>query len=229
VPKQDRIRRVIIVDELDATNDPVFRSDMAYFIKQLGDAQAHLKFIFAGIAENVSELLVHHESAQRCMATIKLDRLPMDVLHDIIVEGLKQIGGSSVKDTTAYRVANPARNDLCRRAPRPIVRQDPAPDHREHRGDAAVTLGYGHDSGGATSSSRPASARCIPTSAPGSSRRCKWRPAFRWRTCASRQHTRRSHRRLYWRREAALDRGARCSVQGWVRACHLLGQARPVR
>jgi uncharacterized protein len=104
VPKRDGIQRVIIVDELDATNDPLFRSDIAYFIKQLGDSQAHLKFIFAGIAENVSDLLVHHESAQRCMATIKLDRLPMNVLRDIIVEGFKQLG-ISVKDTTAFRIA----------------------------------------------------------------------------------------------------------------------------
>ena len=104
IPKHERVQRVVIVDELDATNDPVFRSDIAYFIKQLGDAQARLKFIFAGIGENVSELLLHHESAQRCMATIKLDRLPMNVLRDIVVEGLKQIG-TSIKDTTAYRIA----------------------------------------------------------------------------------------------------------------------------
>jgi uncharacterized protein len=104
VPRREGIQRVIIVDELDATNDPTFRSDIAYFIKQLGDAQSRLKFIFAGIAENVSELLAHHESAQRCMATIKLDRLPMNVLRDIVVEGFRQLG-MSVKDTTANRIA----------------------------------------------------------------------------------------------------------------------------
>jgi hypothetical protein len=104
VPKRDGIQRVIIIDELDATSDPVFRSDIAYFIKQLGDSQARLKFIFAGIAENVSDLLVHHESAQRCMATIKLERLPMNVLRDIAVEGFKQID-MSLKDTNANRVA----------------------------------------------------------------------------------------------------------------------------
>lgn len=102
VPKS--VKRVVIVDELDAANDPVFRSNIAFFIKQLGDQQARLKFIFAGIAENVSELLTHHESAQRCMATIKLERLPLNVLRDVIVEGFKQIQ-ISVNDVTAYRIA----------------------------------------------------------------------------------------------------------------------------
>ncbi len=102
--KPKHARRVIIVDELDEASDPVFRSNLAFFIKQLGDNQSELKFIFAGIAENVSDLLVHHESAQRCMATIKLDRLPLNVLRDIIVEGFKQID-IAVSDPIAYRVA----------------------------------------------------------------------------------------------------------------------------
>ncbi|KYF90280.1 hypothetical protein BE20_18190 [Sorangium cellulosum] len=104
MPKRQGIQRVVIVDELDASEDPSFKSDIAFFIKQLGDNQSRLKFIFAGIATNVSELLDEHESAQRCMATIELERLPPNVLRDIIVEGFKQIG-MSMKDTTAYRIA----------------------------------------------------------------------------------------------------------------------------
>jgi hypothetical protein len=97
-------KRAIIIDELDETNDPVFRSNIAFFIKQLGDQQARLKFVFAGIAENVSELLMHHESAQRCMANIKLERLPLNVLRDVIVEGFKQID-IEVSDQTGFRIA----------------------------------------------------------------------------------------------------------------------------
>ena len=97
-------RRAIIIDELDEAADPVFRANVAYFIKQLGDNQARLKFIFAGIAENVSELLAHHESAQRCMATIKLERLPLNVLKDIVIEGFRQID-IDVADHIAFRIA----------------------------------------------------------------------------------------------------------------------------
>ncbi len=104
LPKNPSAKRVIIIDELDAVDDPVFRSNIAYFIKQLGDNQARLKFIFAGIAGNVSELLVHHESAQRCMATIQLERLGLNILRDIIVEGFRQIG-MTIKETTANRIA----------------------------------------------------------------------------------------------------------------------------
>ncbi|WP_434044088.1 MULTISPECIES: ATP-binding protein [Sorangium] len=104
LPRDKTIQRVVIVDELDEIKDPGFRSDVAFFIKQLGDHQARLKFIFAGIATNVSDLIVHHESAQRCMETIHLEQLPLNVLRDILVEGFKQMG-MSIKDTTAYRVA----------------------------------------------------------------------------------------------------------------------------
>lgn len=104
MPKRASIQRVVIVDELDASTGSEFRSNIAFFIKQLGDYQSKLKFIFAGIATNVSELLDHHESAQRCMATIELDRLRPNFLRDIVVEGFKQIG-MSMKDTTAYRIA----------------------------------------------------------------------------------------------------------------------------
>jgi uncharacterized protein len=103
MPKS-RINRVIVVDELDEAKLPEFRADLAFFIKQLGDHQARLKFIFAGIAENVSELLAHHESAQRCMATILVERLPLNVLKDIAVQGFKQIG-MTMRDNTAYRIA----------------------------------------------------------------------------------------------------------------------------
>lgn len=105
LPKRHNIQRVVIVDELDAAGDIGFKSDIAYFIKQLGDNQSKLKFVFAGIATNVSQLLAHHESAQRCMATIELDRLPPLVLRDIAVEGFKQIH-MTMKDTTANRIAS---------------------------------------------------------------------------------------------------------------------------
>ena len=105
LPKRPNVQRVVVIDELDATPDPTFRSDIAYFIKQLGDRQARLRFIFAGIGTNISELLVHHESAQRCMATIQLERLGLNVLRDIVVEGFRQID-MTVNDNIAYRITS---------------------------------------------------------------------------------------------------------------------------
>ncbi len=104
MPKDPSKERVVVIDELDAVEDPIFRSEIAFFIKQLGDNQARLRFIFAGIASNVSQLLVHHESAQRCMATIELKPLQLGILREVVVEGFKQLG-MTIRDALAFRVA----------------------------------------------------------------------------------------------------------------------------
>ncbi len=106
LPKRQDVDRVVIVDELDEAKDPVFRGDIAFFIKQLGDSQARLQFIFAGIA---GKQRLRASSSPRICATvyghdtIGCD-LPLNVLKDIIVEGFRQIK-MTVKDTMAFRIA----------------------------------------------------------------------------------------------------------------------------
>jgi Cdc6-like AAA superfamily ATPase len=94
---------VVVIDELDVA-PAQFRTNLAYFIKQLGDQECAVKFIFAGIGETAEDLLERHESASRYLATIKLDRLPIDVLQQVIVNGFERIQ-SPVPDSVSMRVA----------------------------------------------------------------------------------------------------------------------------
>lgn len=93
----DGSKLVVVLDELDVVADPSFRTDIAYFIKQLGDQECRVKFIFAGIGETVEDLLGRHESASRYLATVKLDRLPINVLQQVLVKGFERIGASVVE------------------------------------------------------------------------------------------------------------------------------------
>lgn len=94
---------VVLVDELDVAS-PSFRTSIAYFIKQLGDQECPVKFIFAGIGETAEDLLDRHESASRYLATIKLDRLPIDVLQQVLVNGFERIN-SPISEPVSMRVA----------------------------------------------------------------------------------------------------------------------------
>ncbi|MEQ8572023.1 MAG: ATP-binding protein [Deltaproteobacteria bacterium] len=97
-------RTVVVVDELDRVQSTDVRRDIAFLLKQLGDRDCPIKFIFVGIGDTVDELLDHHESASRYMATIKLERLPLDAIHDILVQGVARLGFSMSRDI-AFRIA----------------------------------------------------------------------------------------------------------------------------
>ena len=91
IPSRLHGKLVVFLDELDTITDSDTKADLAFLIKQLGDRDASVKFIFAGIADSVDQLLQQHESASRYMATIKLDRLAINELRDIIVDGFRDL------------------------------------------------------------------------------------------------------------------------------------------
>src|SRR5690606_22156610 len=65
---------IVVLDELESLNSED-RTDLAYFIKQLGDQEFNLKFVLVGIAENVHELIGAHESVPRYLKEIALEPL----------------------------------------------------------------------------------------------------------------------------------------------------------
>jgi Cdc6-like AAA superfamily ATPase len=95
---------VVVLDELDTVSDQQFRTDIAYFVKQLGDQECRVKFIFAGIGETVEDLLGKHESASRYLATINLERLPINILQQVLLRGFERIGGS-IPEPISMRLA----------------------------------------------------------------------------------------------------------------------------
>jgi uncharacterized protein len=96
-------KTVVIVDELDVANASL-KAELAYFIKQIGDQECRLGFIFAGIAENTAELLDEHASASRYMATIELQPLRIGELHQIVMTGFEKLK-LSCPERLAWRIA----------------------------------------------------------------------------------------------------------------------------
>ena len=93
ISKRDPSRKtVVVLDEIDTIRSADVRRELAYLLKQLGDRECPVKFIYVGIADTVEELLSDHESASRYIATVPLERLSMDVLSEMVVEGFKQLG-----------------------------------------------------------------------------------------------------------------------------------------
>jgi uncharacterized protein len=77
-------RIVIVIDEMERIEAPQERDKFAEFIKNIPELGSDVRFIFCGIAHDVTELLQSHPSAGRILETIKLERLNHSDLWQII-------------------------------------------------------------------------------------------------------------------------------------------------
>jgi len=75
---------VIIIDEMERLSDDREREKFAEFIKNIPNLEHRVKFIFCGIAANITELVGQHPSAGRIMEPVELERLHHDSLWNII-------------------------------------------------------------------------------------------------------------------------------------------------
>ena len=104
LPKRDNYPYAVVVDELDVIDDPTVKADISFLIKQLGDHESRVKFMFVGIAETVDKLIAQHGSTGRYLATVQVDRLDPLMLRSIIVDGFAQLG-VSIWEPLATRIA----------------------------------------------------------------------------------------------------------------------------
>lgn len=77
-------RLVIVVDEMERIKNSHDREKFAEFIKNIPDIDCDVRFIFCGIASDVSDILGHHVSTSRVLDVIELARLSHDSLWRII-------------------------------------------------------------------------------------------------------------------------------------------------
>ncbi len=94
---------VVILDELEELNRDD-RTDLAFFIKQLGDQEFKLRFILVGIAENVHELIGAHESVPRYLKEVSLQPLHAQDLIDVVKNAADAVG-ISVPQDILFRIA----------------------------------------------------------------------------------------------------------------------------
>ena len=95
---------VVVVDEFDQISKDSERTSFADFIKQIGDQQLSVRFIFCGVGESLEKLLGAHKSCHRYVEGVEVTRLSWDAREAIVdsaAGGLKVTVGKHPR----YRIA----------------------------------------------------------------------------------------------------------------------------
>lgn len=95
---------IIVVDEFDRMR----RDQTGFFsdtIKLLSDRSVNATIIPVGVADSVDRLIDHHRSVERSLAQIRMPRMSMEEIDDIIVKRLTRALGMSIKDETLRRIS----------------------------------------------------------------------------------------------------------------------------
>ena len=83
---------LLIIDEYDRVRDQQTHTRLAETLKHFSDADSKTKIIVVGVAETLGDLIGKHQSLTRCLAQIKLERMPKHELADIIETGEGRLG-----------------------------------------------------------------------------------------------------------------------------------------
>lgn len=84
-------KTIIVIDEMERIETSAEREKFAEFIKNIPELDLNVRFIFCGIAQDVTELLQSHPSAGRILETIKLERLNPSDLWKILTEVARKL------------------------------------------------------------------------------------------------------------------------------------------
>jgi Cdc6-like AAA superfamily ATPase len=83
---------VIVIDEFDKAEDESVRTLTANVLKHLSDYSVNVTIILVGIADDIDELIQHHESIARCIEQIPMPRMSNDEMKEIIQKRLPRLG-----------------------------------------------------------------------------------------------------------------------------------------
>ena len=100
--RSDEERKLIlIVDEFDRIEDPDIDGLFADTIKTLSDFSIDTTLILVGVADDVDDLITEHESINRCLVQIRLPRMTLDELGEIVKSGIESVGMEISEDAIA--------------------------------------------------------------------------------------------------------------------------------
>lgn len=83
---------LVIIDEFDRIADDRARELFADLVKALSDNLVTCTLLLVGVADDVDDLIVGHESVERALVQIPMPRMTPDELRTIVVEGLEAAG-----------------------------------------------------------------------------------------------------------------------------------------
>lgn len=82
---------IMLIDEADAIVNEKDKKQIAELIKLLSDANSPFKIVVVGIAQTGEELTAGHQSVERCLKEVSLQRMTDDDLKKIILNGMKKL------------------------------------------------------------------------------------------------------------------------------------------
>jgi Cdc6-like AAA superfamily ATPase len=85
-------RQIVVIDEMERINSQIERVKFAEFIKNLGEIDEDISFVFCGIASDLNDIIGGHPSAGRILEPVKLDRLHHSDLWKIITSVTEALG-----------------------------------------------------------------------------------------------------------------------------------------
>jgi Cdc6-like AAA superfamily ATPase len=85
-------RAIIIIDELDRLRHPDVTMLLADTIKNLSDHAVDVTLILVGVADSVDQLMQEHQSIERALVQIRMPRMSVPELHEIIDKGMERVG-----------------------------------------------------------------------------------------------------------------------------------------
>lgn len=95
---------VVVLDEFDRIDNAVERTHFADFIKQIGDQQVPVRFVFCGVADSMQKLLGAHGSCYRYLEGVELQRLSWEARFEIINNAANALG-VTVDERPRLRIA----------------------------------------------------------------------------------------------------------------------------
>jgi Cdc6-like AAA superfamily ATPase len=94
---------IMIVDEFDLLRSREARELTANLLKSLHDHAINVTVLLIGVAENIEELIINHQSLRRVLTLVKLERMNIIDLHEILDSRLR---------LTPLRISDVARSEI---------------------------------------------------------------------------------------------------------------------
>jgi Cdc6-like AAA superfamily ATPase len=83
---------IVIIDEFDRLQGAHIQRVFADTIKSLSDNSVKATIVLVGVADAVSDLIKEHQSVERALVQIRMQRMSTDELREIINKGLGRLG-----------------------------------------------------------------------------------------------------------------------------------------
>jgi Cdc6-like AAA superfamily ATPase len=97
---------IVVIDELDRLGNPDMQTQMADTIKTLSDNAIDTTLILVGVADTIDQLIVEHESIQRALVQVPMQRMSKIELLEIIDKGLSKCEDLSIDPYVRERIAD---------------------------------------------------------------------------------------------------------------------------